>query len=151
MKCSVYWTLRRDSAIRLPLCFPGSNRQNMSTAEKLSYSSEVLLLNSSNAELNPICHLLALLGAHHILRVGIVRVNVLDSGSGRNAASVFPFGRSLLHYYLLGMWQHWYGKLSCQVALISYGFVINCKILFPITSFGKGAKYKMMSSRKGDG
>jgi hypothetical protein len=27
-----------------------------------------------NAELNPICHLLALLGAHHILHVGRIRV-----------------------------------------------------------------------------
>jgi len=28
-----------------------------------------------NAELNPICHLLALLGAHHILHVSRIRVN----------------------------------------------------------------------------
>ena len=28
-----------------------------------------------NAELNPICHLLALLGAHHILHVCRIRVN----------------------------------------------------------------------------
>jgi hypothetical protein len=31
--------------------------------------------NPLNAELNPICHLLALLGAHHILHVSRVRVN----------------------------------------------------------------------------
>jgi hypothetical protein len=31
-------------------------------------------LNTLNAELNPICHLLALLGAHHILHVSRVRV-----------------------------------------------------------------------------
>jgi hypothetical protein len=31
--------------------------------------------NPSNAELNPICHLLALLGAHHILHVSRIRVN----------------------------------------------------------------------------
>ena len=30
-----------------------------------------------NAELNPICHLLALLGAHHILHVSRVRVNMV--------------------------------------------------------------------------
>jgi hypothetical protein len=30
--------------------------------------------NSLNAELNPFCHLLALLGAHHILHVGRTRV-----------------------------------------------------------------------------
>jgi hypothetical protein len=33
-------------------------------------------INPSNARLNPICHLLALLGAHHILHVNRIRVNV---------------------------------------------------------------------------
>ena len=33
--------------------------------------------NPLNAELNPICHLLALLGAHHILHVSRIRVKVL--------------------------------------------------------------------------
>ena len=32
-------------------------------------------INPLNAELNPICHLLALLGAHHILHVSRIRVN----------------------------------------------------------------------------
>jgi hypothetical protein len=32
------------------------------------------MFNPLNAELNPICHLLALLGAHHILYVGRIRV-----------------------------------------------------------------------------
>ena len=32
------------------------------------------LLNPLNAELNPICYLLALLGAHHILHVSRIRV-----------------------------------------------------------------------------
>jgi len=31
-------------------------------------------VNPSNGELNPICHLLALLGPHHILHVSTVRV-----------------------------------------------------------------------------
>ena len=34
-----------------------------------------VVFNPLNAELNPICHLLALLGAHHILHVSRVRVN----------------------------------------------------------------------------
>jgi hypothetical protein len=33
------------------------------------------LINPLNAQLNPICHLLALLGAHHIFHVSGVRVN----------------------------------------------------------------------------
>jgi hypothetical protein len=35
---------------------------------------EKLYIDSLNAELNPICHLLALLGAHHILHVSEIRV-----------------------------------------------------------------------------
>ena len=31
-------------------------------------------INPLNAELNPICHLVALLGSHHILHVGRIRV-----------------------------------------------------------------------------
>ena len=31
-------------------------------------------INPLNAELNPICHLLALLGAHHIFQVSEIRV-----------------------------------------------------------------------------
>ena len=34
-------------------------------------------INPLNAELNPICHLLALLGAHHILHVSRIRINLL--------------------------------------------------------------------------
>ena len=34
-----------------------------------------MALNPSNVELNPICHLLALLGAHHIFYVSGLRVN----------------------------------------------------------------------------
>jgi hypothetical protein len=33
-------------------------------------------INHLNEELNPICHLLVLLGAHHILHVSRIRVNV---------------------------------------------------------------------------
>ena len=33
--------------------------------------------NPSNAELNPICHLLALLGAHHIFHISGLRVNIM--------------------------------------------------------------------------
>jgi hypothetical protein len=35
-----------------------------------------IILNPLNAELNPICHLLALLGAHLILHVNRIRVNL---------------------------------------------------------------------------
>jgi len=35
----------------------------------------IKLVNTLDAELNPICHLLALLGAHHILHVSGLMVN----------------------------------------------------------------------------
>ena len=38
--------------------------------------NQVVSVNPLNAELNPICHLLALLGAHHILHVSTVRVKL---------------------------------------------------------------------------
>ena len=38
-------------------------------------------INPLNAELNPICHFLALLVAHHILHVSRIRINV-DSAGG---------------------------------------------------------------------
>ena len=35
-------------------------------------------LNSLNAEFNPICHLLALLGIHHIIHVSGIRINTIN-------------------------------------------------------------------------
>jgi len=37
--------------------------------------SNIIKINPLNAELNPICYLLALLGAHHFLHVSRIRVN----------------------------------------------------------------------------
>jgi hypothetical protein len=39
---------------------------------------ESCVLNPLNGKLNPICHLLALLRAHHIFHVGRIRVNGLE-------------------------------------------------------------------------
>jgi hypothetical protein len=35
------------------------------------------VINPLNVELNPICHLLALLGAHHILHISRIKVNAI--------------------------------------------------------------------------
>jgi hypothetical protein len=42
---------------------------------KLGHGSFHPRLNTLNTELNPICHLLALLGAHHIFHVSMIRTN----------------------------------------------------------------------------
>ena len=39
--------------------------------------ADMTCFNPLNAELNPICHLLALLGAHHILHVSRIRVKAM--------------------------------------------------------------------------
>jgi len=41
---------------------------------QIKYWWETEIVNPLNAKLNPICHLLALLGAHHILHVSRIRV-----------------------------------------------------------------------------
>ena len=40
-----------------------------------------MVINSLNAELNPICHLLVLLGVHHIFHVSRMRVKPKLSGA----------------------------------------------------------------------
>jgi hypothetical protein len=53
---------------------PGSNF-NYTNSWGMHTRSLYLVLNPLNAELNPICHLLALLGVHHFLHVSRIRVN----------------------------------------------------------------------------
>ena len=52
----------------------------MTTIETLLHvekmSTIILIPTVLNAELNPICHLLELLRAHHILHVSRIRVNI---------------------------------------------------------------------------
>jgi len=50
---------------------------NCAEAIGLSQGSITPDINLLNAKLNPICHLLALLGAHLILHVSRIRTNVL--------------------------------------------------------------------------
>ena len=46
-----------------------------------------IILNPLKAELNPICHLLALIGAHHILHVSGLRIN----GYRDRAVKIFKY------------------------------------------------------------
>jgi hypothetical protein len=48
--------------------------KNMQNENKFPINAEALTFNPLNAELNPICNLLALLGAHLILHVSRIRV-----------------------------------------------------------------------------
>jgi hypothetical protein len=59
------------------------------------------LLNPLHAELNPICHLLALLGAQHILHISRIRVNYLLTYSMQQCpaweANMFSASQELTH------------------------------------------------------
>ena len=60
--------------------------------------------NPSNAELNPICHPPALLGAHHILYISCIRVNsafnpLTDSDPHRGRTAPLTSKRSILYIY----------------------------------------------------
>jgi hypothetical protein len=48
------------------------------TSNFVAATNNVLYFNASIAELNPICHLLALLGARHILHISRIRVNYME-------------------------------------------------------------------------
>ena len=55
-------------------------------------TNAVLYFNPLNAELNPTCHLLALLGAHHIFHVSGLRVKGLslkNGGRWNNVVTIF--------------------------------------------------------------
>jgi hypothetical protein len=52
---------------------------NMAKYQKGVYCLCVKVFNPFNAKLNPICHLLALLEAHHILYISRIRVNMIPS------------------------------------------------------------------------
>jgi len=46
------------------------------------YIQFISIINPLNAELNPICYLLALLGARHFLHVSRIRVNIYTFRAG---------------------------------------------------------------------
>jgi len=51
----------------------------------------VYKINPLKAELNPICHLLALLGAHLILHFSRIRVNILFYNANKNSDKICYF------------------------------------------------------------
>jgi hypothetical protein len=62
-----------------------TKKSSSSLVTGLEWSRGFQEVNPLNAELNPTCHLLALLGAHHILHVSRIRIKVPrfhDNGTG---------------------------------------------------------------------
>ena len=53
------------------------NLTNQETDRRLYFTVAAIIINPLNAELNPIRHLLALVGARHIVHVSRIRVNLV--------------------------------------------------------------------------
>jgi len=54
--------------------------------------AKIQYINTLNSEFNPICHLLALLGAHHILQISRIRVKyVFTTGFLLNGKNVIAY------------------------------------------------------------
>jgi hypothetical protein len=49
---------------------------NVNGENIFNYYNQKFIINPLNAELNPTCHLLAFLGAHHILHISRIWVNI---------------------------------------------------------------------------
>ena len=57
---------------------------------------KVFILNPLNLELNPICYLLALLGAHHFLHVSRIRVKLLTFRLLMSYIYIYIYGAPIL-------------------------------------------------------
>jgi hypothetical protein len=71
--CNTVWlfSLKKEATYSFELEFIWeTTRRHIAAVVRISD----LAINPLNSELNPICHLLALLGAHHILHVSKIRV-----------------------------------------------------------------------------
>jgi hypothetical protein len=65
-------------------------------------NKQISHINPLNAELNPICHLLELLGAHHNFHVSRVRVNFSNTafGGGKRSQNFEKTTVSSCHVFL---------------------------------------------------
>ena len=60
------------------------------------------ILNPLNAELNPICHLLALVGVHHFLHVSRIRVKSLTLRLLMSYIHIYIYIHTHIYIYIYG-------------------------------------------------
>jgi len=70
-RCFVTWEMLLQCLDDSMVC---TDQQSISSRTMTTRAGKARHINPLNAELNPTCHLLALLGAHHILHVSRIRV-----------------------------------------------------------------------------
>jgi hypothetical protein len=84
-------------------------------------------INPLNAKLNPICHLLALLGAHPILHVSRIRIkgiNILTELSEKSSLTLY---QEIIFYFDRRMYTEWCLKKekNCNSVATSRGVAIE--------------------------
>jgi len=82
--------------------------------------------NPLNAELNPICHLLALLGTHPILHVSRIKVNITISAKETDTELVSELHYPLSLHYALYTSRHCRIVLSAVCLWILQNCIIRC-------------------------
>ena len=95
--------------------------------------------NPLNAELNPICHLLAFLGTHHILHISRIRVNfVLSKCPEYNWSKCYIIkifinqSICLFHFpetHLQGIFATWIWKSSKSIIQVTNNIIITGTVL----------------------
>jgi hypothetical protein len=107
---------------------------------------------SQNAELNPVCHLLSLLGAHHILHVSRIRVKKITADWNVTPFSLINKYRHFRGIYCLssGSKKHWTGREQLVSSRLTAGRLrrlnfhltsllchVTPSILAAVTTFGR--------------
>jgi len=85
------------------------------------------VFNPLNAELNPICHLLSLLGAHHILHVSRIRVNT---------PTKYTHNKRYALTLILLTWRIWWANNASKWQMGFNSAFKGLIITFPPTCFG---------------
>ena len=107
------------------------------------------LFNPLNAELNPICHLLALLGVHHFLHVSRIRVNLI--------VSIIVGFLTLTNHLSLWLWKsdtssQWLLLFPCSLTPVLYFTrltIYNPPVIWCCITFTAGkASFKNRSFRE---
>jgi hypothetical protein len=110
--------------------------EQVSGAQSRSIKDENLF-NPLNTELNPLCYLLALLGAHHILHVSRIRVK-LDGGEDELEISINKRGVNVrfeqqeivqIHIFCDCYGQIQYFRYTCPCQIPAYGIIYDPETL----------------------
>ena len=90
IQCTSFAVPKWSTTLAFSSCYQGDATSHTNNrVSRREFATYRLYVNPINAELNPICHLLALVGAHHILHVSRIRVKASGYSPVHRAARLF--------------------------------------------------------------